>query len=365
MTGDWIHTKVHEVKRETPDAVSILLAYPDGDRSRLAFQPGQYITVRWHAGGKEYRRSYSISSVPDDPFLAVTVKEVKGGKISPVLCRDLKAGDTLEILPPEGRFIADFGPDFKRNIYLFGAGSGITPLMSILRTVLEKEPRSQVVLLYGNRTEEQIIFRAELDTLAARYQGQFYVYHTLSRPDGEGWLKSIFGSKKRADWSGWRGRVNDARIAEVFERHPRTRKDDLFFICGPGDFIVTVEKALKAADVPDDHVRKEYFTPAGDGGHKDGKTAVAKATARVHLRGQVIDMEVGSRSILDTLLEKGYDAPYSCHSGACATCMGKVLSGEVTMEACFALSDKEIANGYVLTCQAHPASEHVEITYDE
>lgn len=364
MAGDWIQAKVLDVRRETQDAVSILLAYPE-DRSAFSFLPGQYVTVRWLFSGKEERRSYSISSVPDDPYLAITIKEVKGGKVSPILCRDVKAGDTLDILPPEGRFVASFGPDTKRKIYLFGAGSGITPLMSILRHALETEPRSQVILLYGSRAEDQIIFRKELDALASKYQGQLFVYHTLSRPDGENWLTSLLGSRKKSAWSGWRGRVDAGKIKDLLTLHPLTQKEDLFFICGPGEFIVTVDKVLIEAGIPEEAIRKEYFTPSADGGHPGTKQAVSRASVRVHLRGQTIDLEVGSKSILDTLLEKGFDAPYSCHSGACATCMGKVIAGEVTMEACFALSEKEIGNGYILTCQAHPASDHVEVTYDE
>lgn len=366
MVAEWITVKVREVRRETPDAVTISIDFPSDKKELMHFKPGQYLTVRWHEGGKDLRRSYSISSVPDDPFIDITIKEVKGGKISPKLCRSIKAGDPMEILPPEGRFIADFGPDYKRNIYLICAGSGITPLMSILRTALEKEPRSNVILLYGNKTEEQIIFKDQLEQLASRYKGQLHIYHTLTKTEGEGLLKSLFG-KKKATWDGWKGRINQSRIQQLLELHPRTQKDDLFFLCGPGELIQSAEKTLKETGVGDDHIKKEYFTTIDpDASHvKEVRDATKSANVKVHLRGQEITVDVKDKTILDTLLDAGHDAPYSCHAGACATCMCRVISGKVEMEVCFSLSDKEIANGYVLACQAHPTTSEVELTFDE
>jgi ring-1,2-phenylacetyl-CoA epoxidase subunit PaaE len=371
MSGDFMTLRVKEVKRETEDAVSILFEHPEGQQDKLHYKPGQYITIKWMEGDKELRRSYSICSIPDDPYMAVTVKEVEGGKISPLLCRNLKPGDLLQVMPPEGRFTAEFGQDQKRIIYLIGAGSGITPLMSISRFVLEKEPKTTVVLLYGSRNEQQIIFREELDKLANKYQQQFYVYHTLSKPDGSGLglVKSLFG-KKKSDWQGLRGRISASHIKDILKTHPPTKKNDLFFLCGPGDLIVLVEKVLKASGISEEAIKKEFFTPAhtDTSYHGKGKAVKAKgqpSQVKVHLRGQEINIEVTDKTILDTMLEKGYDAPYSCHSGACATCMAKLISGDVEMDACFALSDKEVANGYILSCQSRPLTETAEITFDE
>lgn len=367
MSATFIPMVVRELKQETSDVVSILLDYPEG-QPKIDFKPGQYITVKWHDGEREMRRSYSLSSVPDDPYLSITIKEVNGGKISPLLTRRIQPGDTIEILPPEGKFTAHFGPENKRNIYLIGAGSGITPLISIARTVLEKEPRSTVILLYGSRHTSQIIFREKLDELADRYKGQLFVYHTLSKADGAGGvLKSIFG-KKKDEWTGLKGRINPHRIEETLKQHP-FKPNDLFFICGPGDMITMAESTLHQQGVEPDHIKKEFFTPATDPVVNLSEATPSASgdfsTVIVHLRGERIEAKVSNESILDTLLAMGYDAPYSCHSGACATCMAKVLQGSVEMDACFALSDKEIAEGYILSCQAHPTTPLVEITFED
>ena len=359
---------VKEVRQETSETVSILLDYPPEHTEQLHYQPGQYITVKWKDGGKELRRSYSITSVPEDPYLAITIKEMSGGKISPQLVRKIKPGDIIEILPPEGRFTANFGPDNKRNIYLIGAGSGITPLISIARTVLEKEPRSSVILLYGSRTQEQIIFKEKLEALESKYAGQFYVYHTLSKPEG-GVFKSLFG-KKKSDWKGLKGRISPSQIGDILEKHPTNKKNDLIFLCGPGDLIEMAEKTLLSLGIDPVSIKKEYFTPPSDEEdnvtklHEKKQTGTASSVT-VHLRGETINIQVTNETILDTLLENGYDAPYSCHSGACATCMAKVIRGKVEMDACFALSDKEVESGYILSCQAHPLTTEVEITYDD
>lgn len=370
MSGDFISMAVKEVRHETDEAVSILFDYPKDHKEKFHYKPGQYLTIKWMDAGKELRRSYSISSIPQDPYIAITIKEVEGGKVSPVLCRSLKPGDLLEVHPPEGRFTSEFSMDNKRNIYLIGAGSGITPLISIARFALEHEPKSSVILLYGSRTESQIIFRDELEKMTQRYQNQFFVHHTLSKADGGlGLVKSLFGRKK-SDWQGLKGRINASQIKDLLKQHPPTKKNDVYFLCGPGDLIVMADKALNNNGVAEDNIKKEFFTPASIDTHTHVSGAGLKAKGQpskvtAHLRGEAIEVEVTDKTILDTLIDKGYDAPYSCHSGACATCMAKVISGKVEMDACFALSDKEIANGYILACQSRPLTAVVEITFEE
>ena len=252
-----------------------------------------------------------------------------------------------------------------------GAGSGITPLISLARTALEKEPRSTVILLYGSRTESQIIFKDELDRLAAHYSGQFYVYHTLSK-SGSGGLsavKSLFG-KKKPEWTGLKGRISPTHIQNLIKQHPASKKNDLYFLCGPGDLIVMAEETLTASGVDADSIKREFFTPASDdvihkSKHPHAHDHVKTSNVKVHLRGQTLEAQVTDKTILDTLLDMGIDAPYSCHSGACATCMAKIIQGQAEMDACFALSDKEVKNGFILTCQSHPLTPSMEITYDE
>ncbi len=366
MNGDFISMIIQEVRHETDEAVTIFFEYPDEFKEKLHYKPGQYITVKWLDGEKEIRRSYSISSIPEDPYLAITVKEVEGGKMSPLLCRSLKPGDSLDILPPEGRFTADFGPDHKRNIYLIGAGSGITPLISIARFVLEKEPMSTVILLYGSRSVDKIIFKDDLEKFTQHYKNQFFVYHTLSKPDGKGLhiMKSLFG-KKKSDWKGLRGRISATQVKELIEQHPPTKKNDLFFLCGPGDLIVLAEKALRSKDIAEKNIKKEYFTSAEPGSTAPPKAKGQASQVKVQMRGEEFNLVVTDKTVLDTMLDEGLDAPYSCHSGACATCMAKTKNGRFEMDACFALSDEEIEKGYILACQARPLTETAEITFDE
>jgi ring-1,2-phenylacetyl-CoA epoxidase subunit PaaE len=242
--------------------------------------------------------------------------------------------------------------------------------MSILKTVLETEPLSTVFLLYGNRSEPSIIFHEQLDELQRRYSGQLVVEHLLSRPQREK-VKGLAGFFKKGaiSWEGRVGRIDHGEIARFLEKHPPRTRDVEYFICGPGDMIDNTRAALLGQGIDNKRIHVEYFLSGAPSTPASGNGAAAPsaegAAVKVHLDGQAIDLQVpAGKTILDTLLDQGYDPPYSCTAGACSTCMAKVLKGSVTMEVCYALDDEEVEEGYILTCQSHPSSGSLEITFD-
>ncbi len=361
--------KVKSVVPETAEAVVVNFDIPEELQQAYTFKPGQHVTLKFEIKGKEYRRSYSMCNRPEAGRLSICVKRVPGGVVSNHIAGKLKAGDTVEVMTPEGRFVCEANPDVKRNHYLFAAGSGITPLMSIAKTLLEEERMSYVFLLYGNRNENSIIFKDELDQMTKEYDGQFFVKYTLSQPlrEKKGGLGGLF-SKGKITWTGETGRIDPARVRQfIKEDFPPRHKESACYICGPGNFIQTVETALIDNGMDKSIIHHEYFTnpdqeapataPAGE--------KVDGAKVKVTLDKQQFEVTVpAGKSILDVLLEQGIDAPYSCTSGACATCMAKVTKGAVSMDTCFALDDSEVEKGYVLTCQAHPTTSEVELTFD-
>lgn len=364
MDHSFYELKVKAIRTETEDAVTVVFEVPETLSDTFQFTQGQYLTLRFQFKGKEERRAYSMCSSPLDNDLAVTVKRLKGGKVSNYVHDQLKAGDTVEVMPPEGRFFTPLKEENKKTYYIFGAGSGITPLMSILTTILEKEPLSKVCLLYGNRNEDTIIFKNSLEALEKRYRDQLVVEHILSQPKREksGGLLS-FLSKGTVLWQGKTGRINASIVKDFIQEHPAGTEQVEYFICGPGSMIEAVEKALKDLSVNKDRIHTERFTSDVD--EKDKAKGTAGAKIIVHLNGDKIETEVPEgKTILDVLLDLRYDPPYSCHSGACSTCMAKIISGSVKMDACYALDDDEIAEGYILTCQSHPTSEVVELSYE-
>lgn len=365
---EFFELKVRAIKPETSDTSTIELEIPETLKDQFSYRQGQYITLKTEIDGKELRRSYSMSSSPLDNKLAITVKKVKGGRVSSWLVDGIKEGDTLHVAKPEGRFYSETNADKRRTYYMFGAGSGITPLMSIIRTVLEAEPMSAVFLLYGNRDEENIIFRDELDALSKRYDGQLHVEYVLSQAKKEG--GGLFGlfRKSSSNWQGKTGRIT-AKTANEFLDEQMARgpeQDCLYFICGPGFMADDIKNAIIARGIPSKQVHTEHFVNAG---HTPGEFVAGAAggekKAIIHLRGQKHEFLVpDGGTILDVLVKAKLDPPYSCTSGACATCMGKVLSGKVVMDACYALDESEIKSGYILTCQSRPDSDVVEVTYD-
>jgi len=360
---------VCKITPETPDTVTLEFQIPENLRDVFAYTQGQHITVRHDIGGQEVRRSYSMSSSPLEERFAVTVKKVAGGRMSAFLHDSLKPGDTLEVAPPDGRFFVKLDPDKRRTYYVFGAGSGITPLMSILKTTLEAEPMSAIFLLYGSRDEENIIFRDELDRLSERYTGQLFVEHILSRPKKEatGSFLGLF-KKYTSNWSGKTGRI-DARAAGIFldENMPHGPEGDChYFVCGPGSMADTVKSALLARGIAEKQIHTEHFVNASHTPGEFSEAAGGSGTKLiVHLNGKRIETSIPSgATILDVMVKEKHDAPYSCTAGACSTCMAKVLNGKVKMDACYALDDEEVKAGYCLTCQARPETEVVEVSYD-
>ncbi len=368
MSQTDFHTfRVTEIRPETEDAMTVVFHPPAELSETFAYRAGQYVTLRFFIDGKEERRAYSMCSAPHQDEIAVTVKQVKDGVVSNHIARNLKAGDEIDVMPPQGRFLFQPDPAARRDIYLFGAGSGITPLMSILRTALEEEPKSSVYLLYGNRNENSIIFEAELNQLSERYAGQLTVVNTLSKPTKHkaSGLKGLF-QRSRTDWTGETGRITRVKAGNFIDNHPGSSDDKQFFLCGPGQLIDEVEGALLGRGFDTKQIHHERFVSAHQASKKGtttGEVAGAKISVTQGGATDVIVLKSG-QTVLDGLLEAGKTPPYSCLAGACSTCMAKVTSGGVKMDVCYALDDDEIAEGYVLACQAHPTTPEVSMNFD-
>lgn len=366
---DFFELKIKSKTAETVDTTTLELDIPAELRDLFTYKQGQYLTIRLKQNGQELRRSYSMSSSPLENRLAVTVKKVTGGKVSTYLHDNAQVGDTLEIAAPQGRFYADLNPDKRRTYYLFAAGSGITPLMSIIQTTLESEPMSAIFLLYGSRNEENIIFRDALDRLSERYVGQLHVEHVLSQPKKESTGGGLFGmfKKSTSNWQGKMGRIS-GQMANTFlddNMAHGPESDCIYFICGPGDMADSIKETLLGRGITAKQIHTEHFVNAS---HTPGEIASGASSGKrviVHLKGQRIELPVpDGATILDVLVKAKYDAPYSCTAGACSTCMAKLINGKVNMDACYALDDEEVKAGYILTCQSQLETEVVELTYD-
>lgn len=358
--------KVSQIVRETHKAISVYLDIPEKLAEEFQYKQGQYLTLKLNMDGKEYRRSYSMSSSPLDDFMRFTVKEVENGKVSTWLNRHLKPGDSLFLSKPEGRFFTPLHPDNRKKYFLFGAGSGITPLMSIIKTTLEVEPLSQVFLLYGNKTPQDCIFKNELENLAQRFEGQFQLQWLYSRENSN--PKKTFISSLFKNDSSNSGRINKKTILDFIDNYGISPNSE-FFICGPGEMIKNTENYLIEFGINRKNIHKEYFSnaestqPTDQAPTNSDNLAICQAKIRLDGQEHILQLDKG-KTILQSLIEHKLDPPYSCTSGACSSCMAKLLSGEVKMDHCLALDQDEIDQGYILTCQAKVISNMVEITYE-
>jgi ring-1,2-phenylacetyl-CoA epoxidase subunit PaaE len=339
-----------EVKRETAAAVSILFNVPEEFKSQYNFIAGQYLNLRLTLDGKEIRRAYSICSSPESGELRIAVKAVKNGAFSQFANTKLKDGDILEVGEPEGKFTFEPHADHQKNYAAFVAGSGITPAMSILKSVLKSEPLSSFVLVYGNKSPEETIFHQELHDLQLNYTGRLFVHYVYSQAKADG---ALFG------------RIDKAAVNFILNTKHKELEFDKFYLCGPEDMINNVTKVLKEHNVKDSKIKFELFTSSTvenlEASAHEGHT---KITITVDDDETTFEMSQ-KQTILEAALKQGIDAPYSCQGGICSSCLARVKSGTAVMKKNSILTDSEIEEGLILTCQACPTSAEIVVDYDD
>jgi len=349
--------KVNEVIRETPDAVTITFWHPISEEVR--YLPGQFLTFLLNINGQKVRRSYSMASSPHvDVSLAVSVKRVPGGLVSNYLYDRIRPGDVLETLEPMGTFTPKLDPQNRRTIVLIGAGSGITPLFSMAKSALHAEPNSRVWLIYGNRNQESIIYKAHLDAMAqAHGPSRFSVTHVLSQP--------------ASGWTGLDGRLNQHTLTSLLEDLPTQERQHVSaYLCGPDGMMAEARSALSLVGVSPERVFKEsYITlpvPVGEV-IEDPASADESGSPEVTVLYEGAEYKFAvapHQTILEAALDLNIDLPYSCQAGMCTACLGKCTSGTVKLDEEDGLSDSELKAGYVLTCVAHPVGRDVVIEID-
>ena len=346
---------LREVRRETPSAVSLAFAVPAALREAFRFTPGQYLTLRRVVGGAEIRRSYSICSAPGDGELRIAVKQVPGGVFSTLANTSLAAGDEIEVATPAGRFGLAPEPAARRVFAAFAAGSGITPILSQLRTILAEEPESRFFLAYGAPSGAEMLFRETLFAFKNRAPGRFALYPILSR--------------EHQDLDLLHGRLDAAKIARLLRHAIPTASIDHALICGPAAMAETVTEALLAAGLPEARLRRERFStgtppPPSLAAASADIAAACRATIIIDGGRHLIPVAAGE-SVLEAGLRAGLDLPYACRGGMCCSCRARLVAGEADMAVNYSLEAWELAAGFVLTCQAQPRSPEVTLDYDQ
>jgi ring-1,2-phenylacetyl-CoA epoxidase subunit PaaE len=356
MSAQFHALRVADVVAETAEANSIRFAVPPDLRETFAFKAGQHLTLKADIGGEEVRRNYSLCTAPDDQDWMVTVKRIAGGLFSNWVSDHLKPGDTLDVLPPHGSFTTTFDASMSRRYVGFAGGSGVTPIISLIRTALKEEPNGRFTLLYGNRDSSSVIFLDALAALKDRYMGRFELYHFLADEAGD---VDLFN-----------GMLDQAVCNDAIDRLiGDAAAIDEWFICGPGPMMDSAEAALVDRGVIKEKIHIERFTadrPSAAMAEKVAalQTRAAGTSLSVTLDGRTRRVEFTQSNILDSARAAGLPAPFACKAGVCATCRAKVTTGKVEMAARYGLTDEEIAAGYVLTCQSVPAGDGVAVDYD-
>jgi ring-1,2-phenylacetyl-CoA epoxidase subunit PaaE len=348
---------VASVKHETRDAIAVTFDVPPEMREAFRYRQGQHLTLRATIDGEDVRRSYSICSAVQDDRLRVAIKRVQGGLFSTWANECIRPGVLLDVMPPEGRFNLPLEPDSRRHYLAFAAGSGITPILSIVKTTLIAEPHSRFTVLYGNRASSSVIFRDELAELKDQYLERLNLVYVMSR--------------EQQDIDLFNGRITQDKCRQLFKHWLRVEDVDYAFICGPEDMMHGVSAALQEAGMPKERIRIELFAA---GAAQEPRKPRRQATSEAHHLTEVtvimdgnhasFTMDRDKESILDAGLRAGLDMRYSCKGGVCSTCRCKVREGQVDMDVNYALEDYEVARGFVLSCQSFPVTDKVVVDFD-
>jgi ring-1,2-phenylacetyl-CoA epoxidase subunit PaaE len=372
---DFQPIEIVAVKRETEDAISVTLAIPDGAREAFQFKPGQNLIVRRLFDGEELRRNYSICSGPGDVHLRIAIKRIADGRFSVWANEMLKAGDILDVMPPQGRFVVPAGEGTPRHLVALAAGAGITPVIAMIKQVLASEPEMTFTLIYGNRSPETIIFREELEDLKDRHLGRFNLLHVLSR-------------NEESSAPLFEGRITSEKVKALSEKLFPPQETAHVFLCGPGSMIKDARNALFDLGFKREQVHHEFFAPGGGAFRKPADAASAPPPLAPPRKGegdmrgnaqaiegtQAVAILDGIRhrfvvppggSVVDAALSAGIRVPYACKGGMCCTCRAKLVEGQATMKVNYSLEPWEMERGFILTCQAVPKSERIVLDYDQ
>lgn len=356
MTPKFHSLQIADVRKETEDTVSIAFEVPTALKSDYSFLPGQYLTLKAIINGADTRRSYSLCSAPFENEWRVAVKQVENGVFSTYANASLKAGDTMEVMTPTGNFCLKPDANAKKTYALFAAGSGITPILSIAKTALKEEPNSEVNLFYGNKNFNSIIFREEVEALKNTYMNRLRVVHVLSRES--------LGNQIQ------KGRINKEKCDDLFKAFLANDTIDAVYVCGPEEMILGVKDSMLENGVDEKAIHFELFTTPGVKKTADVAPSTEAAIASnvsIILDGDTIDLALNSdgETILDAAQRAGADLPFACKGGVCCTCKAKIMEGTAKMDVNYALEKDEVEAGYILTCQAHPTSEKLIVSFDE
>lgn len=352
---------VKDIQKETPDCVSVAFEVPETSQSAFAFRAGQYLTLRTTIDGAEVRRSYSICTAPEEGELRVAVKKVPDGLFSTFANEVLQTGDTLDAMPPMGNFTLSTDVPPTAQYAAFAAGSGITPVISLIKSVLASQVDSHFTLFYGNRGVDSIIFRDELEDLKNTYLGRLSIHHIFS--------------KERMDVALFNGRIDAEKCPQLLDKLITPQAISEWFICGPEQMIFAVKESLEARGVAAEKIHFELFTsPLGSLSKAEEQKEQAptfdpslESKVTINLDGTAFDFNLAysGENVLDAALKEGADLPFACKGGVCCTCRAKLVEGEVEMDVNYALEADEVAAGFILTCQAHPRTSKIVVDFDQ